>query len=127
MNNTLLKEYGLPVWASYAIFAIATILLGALVGLFLVCIIDFIWPQKHVQRQTFSEQKEKDKFNDNEDIKGDELLDDEEEDETSESEKISGSDSDEIESDKDKGDKASPKATPTSSPDVRKRRTRKAD
>jgi thiol-disulfide isomerase/thioredoxin len=123
LNNTLLKEYGLPVWASYAIFAVATILIGAIVGLILVCIIDCIWPQKHGQRQTFSERKEKEKFNDGEEIKGDDL-EDEEDSETSESEKNSGSESEEIESDK---GKESPKATPTSSPDVRKRRTRKAD
>lgn len=108
-------------WASYAIFAVATILLGAIVGLALVCVIDCIWPQKHIQRQTFSEVKEKGKLDDGDEIKGDELEEDESD---SEGEKISNSESDDApESDS----KNTPKATPTSSPDVRKRKTRKAD
>lgn len=121
-----MKEYGLPVWGSYALFAVGTILLGAVVGLILVCIIDFIWPQKATQRQSFSQLEEKEKKQKTEALKGDELDDDddEEEDETSEAEKNSGSDSEEQENDQ---VKESPKASPAGSPDVRKRRTRKAD
>ncbi|CAO1417007.1 unnamed protein product [Diamesa serratosioi] len=126
LNLTLLKDYGLPVWGSYAIFAIATILLGAVVGLILVCIIDFIWPQKATQRQSFSQVQEQEKNKKTESLMGDELDDDDddEEDETSDAEKNSGSDSEEPESDQ---VKESPKASPAGSPDVRKRRTRKAD
>lgn len=116
----------MPVWGSYALFAIGTILLGAVVGLILVCIIDIIWPQK-ATRQSFSQLQEKEKNQKTEALKGDELDDDddeEEEDETSEAEKNSGSDSEEQESDQ---VKESPKASPAGSPDVRKRRTRKAD
>lgn len=128
MNNVLLQQYGLPTWASYGLFAIVTIILGALVGLLLVCIIDFICPQKPMQRQSFSETQEKEKLirrsNEaiNEDLVDDTGVPDEEdmdeEDETSEGEKISGSD-DEEQDEKD--------PSPKSSPDVRKRRTRKAD
>lgn len=120
----------MPVWGSYALFAIGTILLGAVVGLILVCIIDIIWPQKATQRQSFSQLQEKEKNQKTEALKGDELDDDdeEEEDETSEAEKNSGSDSEEQESDQVKeSPKASPKVSPAGSPDVRKRRTRKAD
>lgn len=59
VNTMLLTEYGLPTWGSYAIFAIATIFIGALLGLLFVCIIDFLFPQKSMQRQGFVE-KQKD-------------------------------------------------------------------
>lgn len=128
LNNTLLKDYGLPTWASYGLFAIITIILGALVGLLLVCVIDFICPQKPMQRQSFSETQEKEKLirRSNEAINEDLVddtgnQDDEEEDETSEAEKISGSSAEEEEQEEVKD------TSPKSSPDVRKRRTRKAD
>lgn len=79
-----------------------------------------------MQRQSFSEQQEKEKLirRSNEAINED-LVDDtndqDEEDETSEAEKISGSDDEEEEEE----DVKNP--SPKSSPDVRKRRTRKAD
>lgn len=122
----MLKEYGLPTWASYGLFAIVTIILGALVGLLLVCIIDFMCPQKPMQRQSFSETQEKEKLirrsNEaiNEDLVDDTGADDDEDDDTSDAEKNSGSDEEEEE-----GDAKEP--SPKSSPDVRKRRTRKAD
>lgn len=129
----MLKEYGLPTWASYGLFAIVTIILGALVGLLLVCIIDFICPQKPMQRQSFSETQEREKLirrsNEaiNEDLVddtgADQDEDDDEEDETSEAEKNSVSDDDEEEEEEEDTKEPSPK----SSPDVRKRRTRKAD
>lgn len=78
-----------------------------------------------MQRQSFSETQEKEKLirRSNEAINED-LVDDtgdqDEEDETSEAEKISGSD------DEDEDEEAKD-PSPKSSPDVRKRRTRKAD
>nr|CAD7404843.1 unnamed protein product [Timema cristinae] len=33
VHNTLMEEYGLPTWGSYLIFAVATIFIGALLGL----------------------------------------------------------------------------------------------
>lgn len=140
LNNTLSTEYGLPTWLSYGLFAVATIILGAVVGLILVCIIDFIWPQKAMQRQSFSEVQEKDKLikrsNEmiNEDLVDDTGTDqnnedDEEEDETSEAEKISGSDDeeDEQQQEEEEVEEAPKEPSPKASPDVRKRRTRKAD
>jgi hypothetical protein len=56
----LLKEYGLPAWGSYALFAVATILLGAILGLLLVCVIDLLFPPKHTQRSSFSDNKKQD-------------------------------------------------------------------
>lgn len=50
IHNKLMDEYGLPSWGSYVIFALVTILLGALLGLVMVCFIDFIYPPKISQR-----------------------------------------------------------------------------
>lgn len=158
VNVMLSKEYGLPTWGSYALFAVGTILLGAILGLILVCVIDFMFPPKSAQRKSFSEHKRNlNNEKDTEDLKGDELEDedenqeetagvqDEEEDETSEGEKYSGSDSEEVpesdrkeEKDADKPAKkdekqeeeeeeVTKKKESAGSPDVRKRRTRKAD
>ncbi|XP_017866599.1 PREDICTED: thioredoxin-related transmembrane protein 1 isoform X2 [Drosophila arizonae] len=57
-NARLQEEYGLPTWGSYALFAIATIFVGAALGLMLVCIVDFVYPPKKAQRQSFSESQE---------------------------------------------------------------------
>ncbi|XP_023159965.2 thioredoxin-related transmembrane protein 1 [Drosophila hydei] len=57
-NARLQEEYGLPTWGSYALFAIATIFVGAALGLMLVCIVDFVYPPKKSQRQSFSESQE---------------------------------------------------------------------
>lgn len=122
LNNKLLQEYGLPTWASYAIFAVVTILIGTVCGLFLVCIIDFIWPHKPMTRQTHLEKQRL--MDPREGHGGEDIVDDtqpDDDDETSEEEKISGSD------DEDDEEEAGRTPTPKSSPDVRKRRTRKAD
>lgn len=152
VNTMLSKEYGLPVWGSYALFAIGTILLGAILGLILVCVIDFMFPPKSAQRKSFSEHKKNLQHEKvAEEIKGDELEDEdeqgvqdeaEEEDETSEGEKNSGSDSEEDsepKKDEKKEEESAPVAPPSpkedaktknsnaGSPDVRKRKPRKAD
>ncbi|XP_065076141.1 thioredoxin-related transmembrane protein 1 isoform X3 [Ochlerotatus camptorhynchus] len=166
INTMLSKEYGLPVWGSYALFAIGTILLGAILGLILVCVIDFMFPPKSAQRKSFSEHKKNLQHEIvAEEIKGDELEDEDEQvagvldeigdedeedeedvDETSDGEKYSGSDSEEAAPESEQKDDAvkqekdspapSPKASPkeetkkdtnAGSPDVRKRKSRKAD
>uniref|UniRef100_A0A182LYX8 Thioredoxin domain-containing protein n=1 Tax=Anopheles culicifacies TaxID=139723 RepID=A0A182LYX8_9DIPT len=165
LNTMLLKEYGLPVWGSYTLFGIGTVLLGAIFGLILVCIIDCLFPPKSGQRQSFSEHKQKVRAEKvPEELRGDELVDedeekrtadddgeydDEEDDnaeekETSEGEKFSGSDDSDdeepssaaapTEEKQDKGKKSEPepvveekKEKTTTSPDVRKRKPRKAD
>ncbi|EDW74681.2 uncharacterized protein Dwil_GK15815 [Drosophila willistoni] len=57
-NARLQEEYGLPTWGSYALFAIATIFVGAALGLLLVCLVDFVYPPKKSQRQSFSESQD---------------------------------------------------------------------
>ncbi|XP_068221188.1 thioredoxin-related transmembrane protein 1-like [Palaemon carinicauda] len=46
IHSLLVEEYGLPTWGSYLVFALATVVVGALLGLILVCIIDFMFPPK---------------------------------------------------------------------------------
>lgn len=58
-NTSLQEEYGLPTWGSYALLAAVTIIVGATLGLLLVCIVDFIYPAKKSQRQSFLLSEEK--------------------------------------------------------------------
>merc|ERR1712024_209957 len=46
VHSTLTEEYQFPYWVSYVAFAVATILLGAILGLLLVCCIDCIFPPR---------------------------------------------------------------------------------
>ncbi|XP_055705222.1 thioredoxin-related transmembrane protein 1 [Phlebotomus papatasi] len=133
LNTLMLKEYGLPAWASYAIFAVATILMGAILGLLLVCVIDCLFPPKHVQRTSFSESQSQNRDQGSgDDIPADEL-EDEEVSSGSDKEKYSGTDTEDEEEEGEKVSpppsprKGTPKGTPTSSPDVRKRKPRKAE
>lgn len=43
-----MDEYGLPSYGSYIIFAFITIAIGAVLGLVMVCCIDYFWPPKPV-------------------------------------------------------------------------------
>ncbi|XP_074605048.1 thioredoxin-related transmembrane protein 1-like [Brevipalpus obovatus] len=47
VHNRLVQDYGIPYWGSYILFALATILLGAILGLIIVCVIDILFPYKH--------------------------------------------------------------------------------
>uniref|UniRef100_A0A1I8MGM4 Thioredoxin-related transmembrane protein 1 n=1 Tax=Musca domestica TaxID=7370 RepID=A0A1I8MGM4_MUSDO len=103
-NARLQEEYGLPTWGSYALFAIGTIFVGAALGLMLVCVVDFLYPPKKHQRQSFSESKENGQ-NGIEDIANDEIEDDaprneddeEEEEDDEEEEEAAGNDEDDNE------------------------------
>ena len=46
VHNRLVEEYGIPQWGSYVLFAFATILLGAVLGLLIVCLIDVVFPAR---------------------------------------------------------------------------------
>lgn len=130
IHNKLLEDIGLPTWGSYLIFAVATIILGAILGLFIVCLIDFIYPPKPVQQQSKKKQDnalnssmhERNLYEDEiaENV-GDDLVD-EEESEAEESEKKETEVKEFEMNEKDKDIK-----TDTSSPNVRKRKPRKAD
>lgn len=46
LHSTMMTDYGIPVWGSYVIFAVATILLGLFIGLLIVCICDMREPTR---------------------------------------------------------------------------------
>lgn len=140
MNGYLQEEYGLPTWGSYAIFTVATVFVGAALGLMLVCIVDFIYPPKKLHRQSFSEANENLR-NDIEDIANDEIEDDRpKESETKEAIKENADDNENVSTEDEKhsqsvsedealekkseGSLADNKTSPV---EMRKRRSRKAD
>ncbi|CAG0903363.1 unnamed protein product [Cyprideis torosa] len=53
VHTTLVEQYSIPMWGSFGIFALATIVTGALLGLILVCITDFLYPPKPVDLSAF--------------------------------------------------------------------------
>merc|ERR1712115_127418 len=46
VHTTLTEDYQMPYWVSYVAFAVATILLGGVLGLILVCCIDCVYPPR---------------------------------------------------------------------------------
>ncbi|XP_064536677.1 thioredoxin-related transmembrane protein 1 isoform X2 [Drosophila montana] len=156
-NARLQEEYGLPTWGSYALFAIATIFVGAALGLMLVCIVDFVYPPKKSQRQSFSESQEHlaegvedlatEDIEDDEEEGGDdeernsEEADEDEEDEAAEVEaeqnkqgngdkledKSTENKAEKIETTSSAGDEAPELSDKPSTEQVRKRKPRKAD
>ncbi|XP_053620676.1 thioredoxin-related transmembrane protein 1-like [Plodia interpunctella] len=55
VHTTLMETYGLPTWGSYLIFAIATIFIGAILGLVLVCVIDLLYPPRRAHKLQLSQ------------------------------------------------------------------------
>ena len=51
IHTELTEEYGIPYWGSYLIFAAATIVIGAVLGLVLVFLIDCFYPNKVAQKK----------------------------------------------------------------------------
>lgn len=100
LNTYLLDEYSIPSWASYVLFAIVTILLGALIGLLFVCIVDFIFPPKNIRKSFVQTNDEIDNANDVDDIPEDDL--------------------DDLSSSSDEEDNGSKQTTPSSSPSKKK-------
>merc|ERR1711915_814500 len=67
VHTTMTEDYQLPYWVSYVAFAVATILLGGILGLILVCCIDCVYPPRrdeelhhHVQQATRVDKKDSD-------------------------------------------------------------------
>lgn len=69
VHSTLTEEYGLPSWMSYVLFALATIVAGAMLGLVLVLCIDCAFPAsgKGTHRVTQKEKKDSDNEGEDED------------------------------------------------------------
>jgi len=58
VHTTIVNDMGWPSWISYVVFALATILMGTLLGLVLVCCIDCIYPpKKHANTQEVQSSK----------------------------------------------------------------------
>lgn len=115
----MVEEYGLPTWATYCIFALATVMIGAILGLMLVCIIDCIYPPKTHRPSPLAPIDDMDDLDENDD-----LLD-----EGAESEDIESPSQTQSEADLSQDDEIQEKETKEveSSPTMRKRRARKAD
>ncbi|XP_047999959.1 thioredoxin-related transmembrane protein 1-like isoform X1 [Leguminivora glycinivorella] len=126
VHNMLMETYGLPTWGSYLIFAVATIFIGALLGLVLVCLIDVLYPPRrkdfvpaaHAGARGDAGNKSDDE---QEELINEDIVDDAPSGADSDAEKNSPSDSSEEES---VGAAAGGDAR---APEVRKRRPRKAD
>jgi len=74
VHSTLTEDYQLPYWVSYVAFAVATVLLGGILGLILVCCIDCIYPPRREEMP----RREKDKDSDAEEEDDEEGSQDEE-------------------------------------------------
>jgi len=118
LHNKLMDEYGLPSWSSYLLFALGTILLGALLGLILVCFIDYIYPPHASARVPIEEMEKQQLLEDSEEDLADENDEIEEDGEVDEDAENEGDEGEDDEQEKDSDTKGSP--------NVRKR-TRKAD
>jgi len=125
VHTTLTEEYQLPYWASYVAFAIATILLGGILGLILVCCIDLIFPPRredHQHQQVRSREDKKDSDVEEEDDDNEEIDNDSQEEDLSQDEE--GEESQEEEQSQNSQEEGSPRQSENK---TRKRRARKAD
>lgn len=69
VHTTIVHEMGWPSWLSYVVFAVSTIVLGALLGLILVCCIDCIYPAQKVLHGTDSQVSKHDNTEADEEVK----------------------------------------------------------
>ncbi|XP_076221240.1 uncharacterized protein LOC116429991 [Nomia melanderi] len=123
VHNKLMEDFGLPTWGSYLIFSVATIVLGAILGLVIVCLIDLIYPPKPVALQSKKKQKDgSGGFMQEKTTQDEEIVENVKDDLVDEESEGEGSDVEEKEKDTEKDSKTEP-----SSPNVRKRKPRKAD
>merc|ERR1739844_830571 len=76
VHAVLTEDYQLPYWVSYVAFAVATVLLGGLLGLFLVCCIDCVYPPRREDSEPIRREDKKDS-----DVEEEELSQEEEEEE----------------------------------------------
>ncbi|CAH2061811.1 unnamed protein product, partial [Iphiclides podalirius] len=109
VHTMLMETYGLPTWGSYLIFALVTILVGALLGLILVCVVDLLYPPQRSEKvmvtreeaEKLKAQAKADKSDEEEELINDDIVDDAENSQNSDAEKNSQSNTE---------DEAQPKA-----------------
>jgi len=74
LHNFMVEKKGIPAWGSYLLFGLATLILGCILGFFIVCIIDCVFPaggkpkssskpsdKKDKKQESNKEQQQKDK------------------------------------------------------------------
>lgn len=136
VHTTLTEDYQMPYWVSYVAFAVATILLGGVLGLILVCCIDCVYPPRrdeelhhHVQQATRPDKKDSDE-EEEDDVEELEGSRDEGEDQDTQDENLSQDDDsqDEGHSQNDASQNESQEEeSPRADNKTRRRRARKAD
>ncbi|XP_059482712.1 thioredoxin-related transmembrane protein 1 [Neocloeon triangulifer] len=124
VHNHLMETYGLPIWGSYLIFALFTILVGALLGLLLVCVIDCIYPPKPSSRAADSKGESEPEEDDDDDCIKDDRVGG-----GSASEGEEDQDEEELDASEDEGEgsQASEPSSAQASPNVRRRKPPRAD
>ncbi|XP_059045847.1 thioredoxin-related transmembrane protein 1-like [Achroia grisella] len=134
VHTMLMETYGLPTWGSYLIFAVATIFVGAILGLILVCVIDLLYPPRRSDKVTITRSEleelakgDQRRPDDEQALLNEDIVDDAET-ANSDAEKNSGSDSSDEEKEKpEEGADAKTEGKDEKTNEVRKRRPRKAD
>ncbi|XP_012277683.1 thioredoxin-related transmembrane protein 1 [Orussus abietinus] len=128
IQTKLLEDFGLPAWGSYLILAIVTIIVGAILGLFVVCLLDLVYPKKCAFQGKGKQKDSSGGFVQEKGSQDDELVENVKDDLVDEE----GSESEAQEENKDKdtnldSNELVDETAAPSSPNVRKRKPRKAD
>merc|ERR1711915_892770 len=135
VHTTLTEDYQMPYWVSYVAFAVATILLGGILGLILVCRIDCVYPPRrdeelhhHVQQATRVDKKDSD-VEEDDDIEELEGSQDEGEDQDTQDENLSQDEEENSQGEvsQNSQDEGSQEESPRAENKTRRRRARKAD
>jgi len=135
VHTTLTEDYQMPYWVSYVAFAVATILLGGILGLILVCCIDCVYPPRrdeelhhHVQQATRVDKKDSD-VEEDDDIEELEGSQDEGEDQDTQVENLSQDEEENSQGEvsQNSQDEGSQEESPRAENKTRRRRARKAD
>merc|ERR1712130_17302 len=124
VHTTMTEDYQLPYWVSYVAFAVATILLGGILGLILVCCIDCIFPPRREDsqhKQTRDDKKDSDVEEDDDEDVEEIDRDSQEEDEA---EDLSQNEDEEQSQEEQESQEDSPRISDNK---ARKRRTRRTD
>ncbi|CAB3384019.1 Hypothetical predicted protein [Cloeon dipterum] len=130
VHNHLMETYGLPIWGSYLIFALFTILVGALLGLLLVCVIDCIYPPKPSSRAADHRGESEPEDDDDDVIKDDRVggASGSEAEEDEEGDEVEGEGASDEDGEEGEGSQASAPSSAQGSPrNVRRRKPPRAD
>merc|ERR1712168_1696742 len=86
VHTSLTEDYQLPYWVSYVAFGVATILLGGLLGLMLVCCIDCVYPPARSETEEIlrTDKKDSDVEEDDDDLEEEGNMSQEEDEDTQE-------------------------------------------